>query len=134
MTNGKDAETRKDDLRTGKPYWLTTPGTSVPYRADPGRDRFDVIVVGAGISGALTAEALTRQGRSVLILEAEQRLQEAKDQAIAAAEKARHAAIWSALFLAVSSLVAAVAAWMGAIKGGADRDAGRVWKGLTRRR
>ena len=66
--------------------------------------------------------------------EAEQRLQDAKDQAIAVAEKARHAAIWSALLLAVSSLVAAVAAWMGAIKGGADRDAGRVWKGLTRRR
>lgn len=66
--------------------------------------------------------------------EAEQRLQEAKDQAIAVAERARHAAVWSALFLAVSSLVAAVAAWMGAIKGGADRDAGRVWKGLTRRR
>ena len=59
MTNGKDAETRKDDLRTGKPYWLTTSGISVPHRADPGRDRFDVIVVGAGISGALTAEALT---------------------------------------------------------------------------
>ena len=69
MTNGKDAETRKDDLRTGKPYWLTTSGISVPHRADPGRDRFDVIVVGAGISGALTAEALTRQGRTVLILD-----------------------------------------------------------------
>ncbi|MBC9248349.1 FAD-binding oxidoreductase [Paracoccus sp. 11-3] len=69
MTKGKDAETRKDDLRTGKPYWLNTSGISVPHRADPGRDRFDVIVVGAGISGALTAEALTRQGCSVLILD-----------------------------------------------------------------
>ena len=66
--------------------------------------------------------------------EAEQRLQEARDQAVAVAEKARHAAIWSALFIAVSSLVAALAAWMAAIRGGADRDAGRVWKGLTRRR
>ncbi|AUH66924.1 NAD(P)/FAD-dependent oxidoreductase [Paracoccus zhejiangensis] len=69
MTNAKDAETRKDDLRTGKPYWLTTRGISVPHRADPGRDRFDVVVVGAGISGALTAEALTQQGRKVLILD-----------------------------------------------------------------
>lgn len=66
--------------------------------------------------------------------EAEQKLQEAKDQAIAAAEMARHAAIWSALFLAVSSLVAAVTAWIAAIKGGADRDAGRVWSGLRRSR
>lgn len=69
MTNAKDAETRKDDLRTGKPYWLTTRGISAPHRADPGRDRFDVVVVVAGISGALTAEALTQQGRKVLILD-----------------------------------------------------------------
>ncbi|WBU59238.1 hypothetical protein [Paracoccus albus] len=34
MTDGKDAETRKDDLRTGKPYWLTTSGISVRHRAD----------------------------------------------------------------------------------------------------
>ena len=66
--------------------------------------------------------------------EAEQRLQEAQDAAIAAAESARRGAVWSALFLAVSSLIAGLAAWMGAIKGGNDRDAGRVWSGLTRRR
>lgn len=63
------ADTRKDDLRTGQPYWLDTPGISVPYRADPGRGYHDVIVVGAGISGALMAEALTAQGRTVLIVD-----------------------------------------------------------------
>jgi len=65
--------------------------------------------------------------------EAEQQLQQAQEQAIAVAESARHAAVWSALFLAVSSLIAGLAAWMGAIKGGADRDKGRVWTGLKRR-
>ncbi|MDO5529666.1 MAG: FAD-dependent oxidoreductase [Paracoccus sp. (in: a-proteobacteria)] len=67
--DGKDAATRKDDLRTGRPYWLSTPRVSVRRRADPAADRFDVIVVGAGISGALIAEALTREGRRVLILD-----------------------------------------------------------------
>ncbi|CAM3148777.1 hypothetical protein PANO111632_05220 [Paracoccus nototheniae] len=77
-----------------------------------------------------TAEAQAQELRA----EAEQRLQEAQDTAIAAAESARHAAVWSALFLAVTSLIAGLAAWMGAIRGGSDRDAGRVWTGLTRRR
>ncbi|MCX8997054.1 FAD-binding oxidoreductase [Rhizobiaceae bacterium BDR2-2] len=64
-----DAATRKDDLRTGTPFWVKTPHSTV--KADPTltRDRFDVIVVGAGISGALVAEALTRAGKSVLILD-----------------------------------------------------------------
>lgn len=66
--------------------------------------------------------------------QAEQRLQEARDAAIAAAERARSGAVWTALFLAVSSLIAGLAAWMGAIQGGADRDAGRIWSGLARTR
>ncbi|MCQ0970577.1 hypothetical protein MLD63_09090 [Paracoccus sp. TK19116] len=66
--------------------------------------------------------------------EAEQRLQEAQAKAVEVAERARSGAVWSALFLAVSSLVAAVAAWMGAIKGGHDRDAGKMWAGFSRRR
>lgn len=66
---GQDAETRKDDLRTGTPFWLSTPRVTVRSRAFPAADRFDVIVVGAGISGALVAEALSAQGRKVLILD-----------------------------------------------------------------
>ena len=77
-----------------------------------------------------TAEARAQELRA----EAELRLQEAQDAAIDAAESARRAAVWSALFLAVTSLVAGLAAWRGAIRGGHDRDAGRVWSGLTRRR
>lgn len=64
-----DAKTRKDDLRTGQPFWVRTPHSTVAARPDLIRDRFDVIVVGSGISGALVAEALTRAGKSVLILD-----------------------------------------------------------------
>lgn len=63
------ADTRKDDLRTGAPFWLSLPGSHVNFRADPGRDRVDVIIVGAGISGALLAETLTRAGKRVLVLD-----------------------------------------------------------------
>ncbi|MEX0694173.1 MAG: FAD-dependent oxidoreductase [Rhodospirillales bacterium] len=65
----KPEKTRKYDLHTGHPYWLTTRGISVRVRATPGDGRFDVIIVGAGISGALLAEALTRAGKRVLILD-----------------------------------------------------------------
>ena len=63
------AKTRKDDLRTGTPFWVKTPHSTVAAEPRLTRDRFDVIVVGAGISGALVAEALTRAGKSVLILD-----------------------------------------------------------------
>lgn len=63
------AKTRKDDLRTGTPLWVRTPHSTVKPEAGLSRDRFDVIVVGAGISGALVAEAMTRAGKSVLILD-----------------------------------------------------------------
>lgn len=70
--SGRDAETRKDDLHTGRSLWMDSPRINLRHRADPGRDRFDVIVVGAGISGALVAEALTAQGRRIAILDRRQ--------------------------------------------------------------
>lgn len=48
---------------------MSLPGGKVNYRADSGEARCDVIIVGAGISGALLAEALTRAGKSVLVLD-----------------------------------------------------------------
>ncbi|SED47227.1 FAD-binding oxidoreductase [Rhodobacter sp. 24-YEA-8] len=63
------ANTRKDDLRIGTPFWVKTPHSKVDAQSALTRDRFDLIVVGAGISGALVAEALTRAGKSVLILD-----------------------------------------------------------------
>lgn len=62
-------DTREDDLRTGKPFWLSLPGGHVNYRADPETEHVDVIIVGAGISGALLAEALTRAGKTVLVVD-----------------------------------------------------------------
>ena len=69
MPNPKDAETRKDDLRTGQPFWLKTPRVTVPAGPLPTRSGWDAIVVGAGISGALMAEALSRAGLKVLVLD-----------------------------------------------------------------
>jgi len=65
----KKAKTREDDLRTGEPYWLSTPRTTVTARREPRSHTYDVIVVGSGISGALVAEALSREGRSVLVVD-----------------------------------------------------------------
>lgn len=65
----RNGVTKKDDLRTGTPLWIRTPHSTVCAATRLGRDRFDAVVVGAGISGALMAEALTRLGKSVLILD-----------------------------------------------------------------
>lgn len=65
----RDTATRTDDLRTGTPLWVRTPRSTVAAERALPRQRFDVIVVGAGISGALAAEALTRAGKSVLIVD-----------------------------------------------------------------
>lgn len=65
----KPANTREDDLRTGTPLWVKTPHSTVEALPALPRDRCDAVVVGAGISGALMAEALTRAGKSVLVLD-----------------------------------------------------------------
>lgn len=65
-----NTETRKDDLRTGEPFWLETGHITPPHAVlSTEAQTWDVIVVGAGISGALTAEALTRAGHRVLIVD-----------------------------------------------------------------
>lgn len=61
--------TRHDDLRTGQPFWLRTPGIAVSHQRLDRAQGWDAIIVGSGISGALLAEALTRQGLSVLVVD-----------------------------------------------------------------
>lgn len=62
-------DTRDDKLRIGTPFWIKTPHSTIkPSRKDKVQ-AFDAIVVGSGISGALIAEALSRQGKRVLILD-----------------------------------------------------------------
>ena len=65
----QDVRPLKDDLRTGKPLWLQTPNISVPADREIPRDRYDVVVIGAGISGALVVERLSKEGHKVLILD-----------------------------------------------------------------
>jgi glycine/D-amino acid oxidase-like deaminating enzyme len=64
-----DAATRKDNLRTGTPFWVKTPNSTAKADRHLPQKAFDTIIVGAGISGALTAEVLTRMGKSVLIVD-----------------------------------------------------------------
>ena len=47
------AETRKRHLHDGRPFWAATPDISVPALARPGARSYAVVIVGAGISGAL---------------------------------------------------------------------------------
>lgn len=63
------ARTRKDVLHVGTPLWLRRGHVTVRAAARIIDKSVDVVVVGAGISGALVAEALTRSGKSVLIVD-----------------------------------------------------------------
>jgi glycine/D-amino acid oxidase-like deaminating enzyme len=59
--------TRHRDLRTGTPYWQSR-RTPVPRLVPLARDiETDVLIVGAGISGALLAEALARSHRVTVL-------------------------------------------------------------------
>lgn len=63
------AATHGKDLRTGRSPWMSRPLRALP-QAIPKRDlKADVIVVGAGISGALVSDMLTEAGLSVLIFD-----------------------------------------------------------------
>ncbi len=57
------------NLRIAKPFWETTPSISVRTFRQPKRQNYDVIIVGAGISGAMLAEALADGIRTIAIVE-----------------------------------------------------------------
>ena len=66
--------------------------------------------------------------------QAEKTAEDVKAKAADAAEKARITGILTAFLLAASALVAAVAAYIGAVHGGRHRDEGRIWGGLAYRK
>ncbi|MFK4820980.1 hypothetical protein ACI0FS_12390 [Ochrobactrum quorumnocens] len=66
--------------------------------------------------------------------QAEKTAEEVKAKTADAAEKARKSGILTAFLLAASALVAAVAAYIGAVHGGRHRDEGRIWGGLAYRK
>ncbi|AEQ50997.1 NAD(P)/FAD-dependent oxidoreductase [Pelagibacterium halotolerans] len=57
------------DLRTGKPVWLGYRTTKIPEHPLERDIRTDVLVVGAGISGAMTADLLTQAGHDVVVID-----------------------------------------------------------------
>ncbi|MCP1767190.1 glycine/D-amino acid oxidase-like deaminating enzyme [Bradyrhizobium japonicum] len=65
----KDEDIEQDDLRSARTPWAVLPPPSI----EPITDSFrcEVLVVGAGITGALVAERLSRQGRQVVIIDRE---------------------------------------------------------------
>ena len=64
--------TLKRRLRTAQPFWAETPHIAVAHRAVPSQRRWDVVIIGTGISAALLAERLTRRKRRVLLVDRRQ--------------------------------------------------------------
>lgn len=64
--------TRQRDLHQSRPVWAESPRISPRVRTRPSRRDYDVVIVGAGISGALMAHALAGGGRSVLVVDRRQ--------------------------------------------------------------
>jgi len=61
--------THKRKLRGGDPLWLAKGNPAIKTVHDVPRRLWDVIIVGAGITGALIAHRLTGSGQKVLILD-----------------------------------------------------------------
>lgn len=61
--------TTKRDLRTGRPVWPNAARLVPPIQALDGPVETDVLLIGAGISGAMIAEALADAGLSVAIVD-----------------------------------------------------------------
>lgn len=62
-------ETPRKNLRGGASLWTDTPRINVRHRARLAREKCDVAVVGAGVSGALVALKLAEGGRDVVIVD-----------------------------------------------------------------
>lgn len=69
MTQSATAVTPKKDLRGGNSVWSDSRGTGVHFRPLGESLRADVVVVGAGISGACMAYALSQRYDRVVVLD-----------------------------------------------------------------
>jgi glycine/D-amino acid oxidase-like deaminating enzyme len=57
------------DLHGGAPWWLIEHGLTSPAPPLTGEHRCEVLVIGAGVTGALLADALTCAGRQVVVVD-----------------------------------------------------------------
>ncbi|MGE3830693.1 MAG: NAD(P)/FAD-dependent oxidoreductase [Parvibaculaceae bacterium] len=57
------------DLRGGVTLWEARNGTSASARPLTQNTRADIVIIGAGITGSFIAEALSRDGRSIIVLD-----------------------------------------------------------------
>ena len=57
------------DLRTGSPFWMLKDGLLASYPSLSADQSVDVAIIGAGITGALVANALTNAGANVVVLD-----------------------------------------------------------------
>lgn len=67
MKNRKPAARR--DLRDGITLWQARAGRAPKFKAKPPQRFYDVVIIGAGISGALAAQALAGLSLDVLVLD-----------------------------------------------------------------
>ncbi len=67
--NDASSVTHGRDLRTGTPVWLRRGLPRVPCSPLSESIAVDVAIVGAGVSGALVADALVQAGQSVAVLD-----------------------------------------------------------------
>lgn len=60
---------RREALHAGRPFWPVRDGLPACFPPLPDDTACDVLVVGAGITGALTAHELARRGHDVVVLD-----------------------------------------------------------------
>jgi glycine/D-amino acid oxidase-like deaminating enzyme len=60
------------DLTSPAPFWLLRNGLGIAPEPLAGNARCEVVVIGAGITGALVADALCAEGRDVIVLDRRQ--------------------------------------------------------------
>ncbi len=61
--------TPKRNLRSSGSLWLAKPGRTLKARKNPSASKYDIAIIGAGVSGALAAASLIGMGKSVVILD-----------------------------------------------------------------
>lgn len=62
-------ETASKDLRTGRSVWEAVRTPAVPHRALKRDIETEVLIIGAGITGAMVADALTASGWKVVVVD-----------------------------------------------------------------